>query len=59
MGGVETFESVTLTVSEPVDVLESTSATVPLVGRAAVDSMLELLEVDFSSTDPGRMKRLN
>ena len=53
------MESVTVAVIELVDVFDNTSATVPLVGRTAVDSRLELLDVEVSSTEPGRMKRLN
>ena len=43
---------------EPDDVFDNTSATVPLVGFAAVDSRLELLDVEVSSVEPGRMNRL-
>jgi len=59
LGGVERFESVTVTVAELVDVFDNTKATVPLVGLTAVDSRVELLEVEVSNTEPGRMKRLN
>ena len=59
LGGVERFESVTVSVVALVDVFDNTSATVPLVLRAAVDSNVELLEVDVSSDAPGRIKRLN
>ena len=59
LGGVERFESVTVAVIELVDVFDNTKATVPLVGLAAVDSRLELLDVEVNSTDPGRIKRLN
>lgn len=59
LGGVERFESVTVTVSDCVDVFDNTRATDPLVGFAAVDSRLELLDVEVISTEPGRIKRLN
>ena len=59
LGGVERFDSVTVTVSDWVEVFDKTRATAPVVGFAAVDSRLELLEVDVTSTEPGRIKRLN
>ncbi len=59
LGGVESFERVTVAVTALVDVFDSTTATVPLVLRAAVASRVEVLEVDVSSVAPGRMKRLN
>jgi len=59
LGGVEKFDSVTVTVVALVEVFDNTRATVPLVLRAAVDSKVELLEVEVSSDAPGRIKRLN
>jgi hypothetical protein len=45
-------------VIDPDDVFDNTSATVLLIGFAAVDSSAELLDVDVRSVDPGRMNRL-
>ena len=59
LGGVESFESVTVTVAALVDVFDKTNATVPVVLRAPVTSILELLEFEVSSAAPGRMNRLN
>ncbi len=59
LGGVERFERVTVAVIELVDVFDNTRATVPLVGLAAVDSRLELLDVEVSRTEPGLINRLN
>ena len=59
LGGVDRFDRVTVAVIELVDVFDNTKATVPLVGLTAVDSKVELLDVEVSNTEPGRMKRLN
>ena len=59
LGGVESFERVIVTVAALVEVLDKTRATVPLVLRAAVDSKVELLDIEVSSDAPGRTKRLN
>jgi hypothetical protein len=59
LGGVERLDSVTVTVIDCADVFDKTRATAPVVGFAAVDSRLELLDVEGISTEPGRMKRLN
>jgi len=57
-GGVAKFERLTVTVMDDLDVFASASVTLPLVGITAVASMLELLELEVSTTDPGRMNRL-
>ena len=57
-GGVAKLERLTVTVMDDLDVFASASVTLPLVGITAVASMLELLELEVSTTDPGRMNRL-
>lgn len=59
VGGDDRFERVTVAVMDCFELFVKTSATFPLVGLTAVACKLELLEVDASTVDPGRMKRLN
>ena len=58
VGGNDRFERVTVAVIACFELFVRTSATLPLVGLTAVACKLELVEVEASTTEPGRMKRL-
>src|SRR6266404_2387767 len=57
-GGLAKLARLTVSVMLLVEVLVSTSATLPLVGLTAVAWIFELLEAVVRTMEPGRMNRL-